>query len=131
MKTWPVVLVLLVFVVVFAVFLLARDHGVVVIVPIGWKPFDVASILLAAAAVVVTGVGIAVAFLAFVGWQNIKEAAIDASVKASVEEAVTKAQQAAARTVSAYLEMSGGVRDYSDTYPDSEDNNGKEPADPA
>lgn len=131
MKAWPAVMVLLAVVVMFAIFLLAKDHGVVVIVPIGWEPFDVASILLAAAAVVVTGVGVAVAVLTFMGWRNIKDAAIDASVKASVEEAASKAERAAARTVSAYLEMSGEGRDYSGAYPDPEDNNGNDPADRA
>lgn len=116
MKTWPAVLVLLAVVAVFAIFLLAKDHGVVVVVPIGWEPFDLASILLAAAAVVVTGVGIAIAFLAFLGWQNIKQAAIDASVEASVKEARDKAEQAAAKTAMAFLEMSGESRDYSGAY---------------
>ena len=52
-KAWPAVLVLLAVVAVFAIFLLAKDRGAVVIVPFGWKQFDVAAILLAAAAVVV------------------------------------------------------------------------------
>ena len=121
-----VAVVLLAFVVIFAFFLLAKDHGVVVVVPFGWRPFDVASILLATAAVVVTGVGIAIAVLAFVGWQNLKEAAkeaaIDASVKVSVEEAREKAEQTAVKTVMGFLEMSVGSKDYSGAYEEADEN---------
>jgi len=62
------------------------------------NPFDLASLLLASASLVVTFLGVGVALLALWGFQAIKIAAIDAAREAATEEARSVAQSVASRT---------------------------------
>ncbi|MGH0033030.1 MAG: hypothetical protein ACQGVC_24840 [Myxococcota bacterium] len=66
----------------FGALMLAVVAGIVVPVPDGSTQIELASLMLAAASLVVTGVGIAVAIAAFFGWQQLKEAAIKAAHEA-------------------------------------------------
>lgn len=88
--------------VILTVILYLQERDKVIVFSNDGTPFDLAAVLLTGSAVIVTVVGVGVAILAFLGYRNIKQAAVRSAKKAAVPVA-----KQAADTVS--REVAGAV----------------------
>jgi hypothetical protein len=82
-------------IVTFVAMLSGDGHGILHVGEL--KSFDIASIALMAATLVVAGVGVAVALVTFVGYAEIRRSSIEAAEKAATKAAADVAEAVATR----------------------------------
>ena len=107
----PAVVVLLLYAVVSGLLIYWYDGTAIAIIPAGWKQVEVIGILLAAAALVLTGVAALVAVLAWFAYGDIKKTAVQSAVDVARGEARDAARKVvlpvAARVVLDFRRLRG------------------------